>query len=84
METNEIMVNEEVVEAVEKISEKGSKDFKKNFKAGVIGGLVVVAGGLAMQYVIKPVAAKIRSKKKKNKEIIDDEFEYEDFDEVES
>lgn len=69
MDTNEIMVNEEVIETTEGIATAGSgKVFKK--AAGV--GLIVLGGFVAYKYVIKPVVAKIKTKKEQrriNKEV---------------
>lgn len=69
MNTNEIMVNEEVIETTEGIATAGSgKGFKK--AAGV--GLIVLGGFVAYKFVIKPVVAKIKTKKEQrriNKEV---------------
>lgn len=61
MNTNEIMVNEEVIDTIEEIATAGSgKGFKR--AAGIIS-LTVLGGLAAYKYVIKPVMAKIKTKK---------------------
>ena len=76
MDTNEIMVNEEVIETTEEIATASSG---KGFKVVAGVGLTVLGGLVAYKYVIKPVVAKIKSKKEQQK--IDAEFD--DFDDAE-
>jgi len=60
MDTNEIMVNEEIIETTEGIATAGSG---KVFKVVAGVGLTVLGGFVAYKYVIKPVIAKIKAKK---------------------
>lgn len=60
METNEIM-NNEVIEAAEEIIPAGTKSNAFKAIAGV--GLVVLVGGVAYKYAIKPFWEKHKSKK---------------------
>lgn len=60
MNTNELMVNEEVIETTEEIATAGSG---KGFKVAAGVGLTVLGGFVAYKYVIKPVIAKIKAKK---------------------
>ena len=74
MITNEIMVNEEVIEVTEEIATAGSGNGIK-MAAGI--GLVVLGGVAAYKYVIKPMVAKIKAKKEQQR--MDAEFDdYED------
>ena len=74
MDTNEIMVNEEVIEATEEIATAGSGNGIK-MAAGI--GLAVLGGVVAYKYIVKPMVAKIKAKKEQQK--IDAEFDdYED------
>ena len=69
MDTNEIMVNEEVIETTEEIATASSG---KVFKVAAGVGLTVLGGFVAYKYVIKPVVAKIKTKKEQrriNKEV---------------
>lgn len=59
MDTNEIMVNE-VIETTEEIATASSG---KGFKVAAGVGLTVLGGFVAYKYVIKPVIAKIKTKK---------------------
>jgi hypothetical protein len=68
METNEIMVNEEVMDTTEEIATASSS---KGFKVAVGVGLAVVGGVVAYKYVIKPIVAKIKAKKEQRR--IDEE-----------
>ena len=73
MDTNEIMVNEEVIETTEGIATASSG---KGFKVAAGVGLTVLGGFVAYKYVIKPVMAKIKAKKEQqriNEEV--DEFD---------
>lgn len=64
MDVNEIVNNEEVMEATPEIVEETSgSGFKK--VAGV--GLTLLAGGLAYKYIAKPIAAKIKAHKESKK-----------------
>lgn len=65
MEANEIMTNEEVTEVAEEIVTKESG----KLKTAAIGGLAVLFGGLAVQYAIIPVLAKLKAKKQTEKRI---------------
>ena len=76
MDTNEIMVNEEVIETTEEIVTASSG---KGFKVTAGVGLTVLGGFVAYKYVIKPVIAKIKAKKEQ--QMIDAEFD--DFDDAE-
>ena len=79
MDTNEIMVNEEVIELIDDISTEG---YGKVFKVTAGVGLVVLGGFVAYKYAIKPIVAKIKAKRKQQK--MDADFdEFEDFEDVE-
>ncbi|MFA7675056.1 MAG: hypothetical protein WCY38_03220 [Endomicrobiia bacterium] len=74
MDTNEIMVNEEVIETTEGIATASSG---KGFKVAAGVGLTVLGGFVAYKYIIKPMVAKIKAKKEQQK--MDAEFdEFED------
>lgn len=74
METNEIMTNEEVTEAVETVAEEiVTKGSGSKLKAAAIGGLAVLIGGLAVQYIVIPTVAKIKAKRQ-NANTIDSGF----------
>jgi len=64
MNTNEIMVNEKVIETTEGIATAGSG---KVFKVVAGVGLTVLGGFVAYKYVIKPVMAKIKNKKEQRR-----------------
>lgn len=64
MDTNEIMVTEEVIEATENITTAG---LGKGYKIAVGVGLAVFAGVIAYKYIVKPMAAKIKAKKDQSK-----------------
>lgn len=64
MSTNEIMVNEEVIETTDGIATAGSG---KVFKVVAGVGLTVLGGFVAYKYVIKPVIAKIKNKKEQRR-----------------
>lgn len=72
METNEIMTNDEVIEATEEIVEKTSGN---GMKYAVIIGLSIGVGVLSHKYLVKPLGNKIKSKleakKKLNGETVD-------------
>lgn len=70
MDTNEIMVNEEVIEVTEEIA---NASFGKGFKVAAGIGLTALGGFVAYKYVIKPVMAKIKAKKEQQK--IDKDFD---------
>jgi len=79
MNTNEMMVNEEVIEATEEIATAGSG---KVFGVAARVGLTVLGGFVAYKYVIKPMVAKIKAKKEQqriNAEV--DDFDYAEIDE---
>lgn len=76
MDTNEIMVNEEIIDTTEEIATASSE---KGFKVAAGVGLTVLGGFVAYKYVIKPVIAKIKAKKEQ--QMIDAEFD--DFDDAE-
>jgi hypothetical protein len=76
MDTNEIMVNEEVIETTEGIATAGSG---KVFKVAAGVGLTVLGGFVAYKYVIKPVMAKIKDKKEQQRI----NAEVDDFDDAE-
>jgi len=74
MNTNEIMVNGEVIEVTEEIATASSG---RGIKVAVGVGLVVLGGVAAYKYIIKPMVAKIKAKKEQQK--MDAEFdEFED------
>ncbi len=77
MDTNEIMVNDEVIEVTEDIANAGSG---KAIKVAAGIGLTVLGGFVAYKYVIKPVVAKIKAKKEQQK-MMNEEFD--DFDDAE-
>ena len=60
MDTKEMMVNDEVLEATEEIATTGSS---KGLKIAGIVGLSVLGGMIIYKYVVKPTIAKIRAKK---------------------
>lgn len=65
MNTNEIMVNEEVIDITEGIATASSG---KGFKvAAARVSLTVLGGFVAYKYVIKPVMAKIKAKKEQQR-----------------
>ena len=73
METNEIMVNEDVIEVTEEIANAG---FGKSFKVAAGVGLAVIVSFVAYKYVVKPMVAKIKTKKEQQRMDADfDEFE---------
>ena len=74
METNEIIVNEEVMEIAEDVVTSNSGTNFAKF-AGI--GLAVVIGGIAYKYAVKPFL----EKRKANKEI--DEHDEREEDEIE-
>lgn len=76
MNTNEMMVNEDVIEVTEEIANAG---FGKGFKVAAGVGLTVLGGFVAYKYVIKPVMAKIKTKKEQQRI----NAEVDDFDDAE-
>ena len=70
MDTNEIMVNEEVIETTEEIATASSG---KGFKVAAGVSLTVLGGFVAYKYVLKPVIAKIKTKKEQ--QMIDEEVD---------
>jgi len=76
---NEIMTNEEVMETTEEIAKVG---LSKGFKIGVGIGLAVLIGGVTYKYVVKPLVAKIKANKERQK-IVEVDFNHSD-DEEES
>lgn len=79
MNTNEIMVNEEVIEVTEEIATAG---FGKGFKVAAGIGLTALGGFAAYKYVIKPMVAKIKAKKEQQKINTEvDDFDYAEIDE---
>lgn len=77
METNEIMNNEEVMEATTEEVVKASSG--KGFKIAAGIGLAVLAGVVIYKYVGKPMIAKIRAQKEQ--QIIDIDAEWDDSEE---
>ena len=71
METNEIMNNEEVMEATTEEVVKASSG--KGFKVAAGIGLAVLAGVVIYKYVGKPMIAKIKAQKEQR--IIDAEWD---------
>lgn len=66
METNEIMTNEEVVEAAEEIVPASSEN---GIGVGIaIGSAVVLVGVLTAKYIVKPLVAKIKDKKNEQRD----------------
>lgn len=74
MDAKEIMTNDEVIETTEEIMKTGTS---KGFKIAAGVGLAVLAGGVAYKYIVKPIAAKIKSKKEQQMidEVDDNQFE---------
>lgn len=70
METNEMMVNEEVIGVAEEIMKVNSG---KGFKIAAGVGLIGVGGFVAYKYLVKPIIAKIKTKKESQE--IDEEIE---------
>lgn len=64
MDTNEIMVNEEVIEVTEEIATAGSGNGIK-MAAGI--GLAVLGGVVAYKYLVKPMVVKIKAKKEQQR-----------------
>lgn len=79
METMEIMNNEEVIETTEEIVNASSG---KGFKVAAGVGLAVFAGVATYKYVVKPIMAKIKTKKEQQGE--DNVVDITDFRETES
>lgn len=75
METNEIMENEEVMDAVENTAEKIMKEVPNNsrMKDFCIGGLVGAVSVLAVRYIIIPAVKKAKGKRK-HPDVIDGEY----------
>lgn len=59
MDAKEIMTNEEVMEVTEDIVKTGTG---KGFKVAAGVGAVMLIGGLAYKFVIKPAIAKFKTK----------------------
>ena len=76
MNTNEIMVNEKVIETTEGIATASSGN---GIKKAVGTGLTLLVGFVAYKYVIKPVVAKIKAKKEQQRI----NAEVDDFDDAE-
>jgi len=81
MDNNEIMVNEEVMEATEIVTSEAGKGFK--IAAGI--GLAALGSLIAYKYVVKPIVAKIKAKKAQQEiygeySVLEDD-EFEEFDE---
>lgn len=82
METNEIMKNEEVIEeATEETVKAGSHN---GLKTAAVVGLAMVAGGLACEFVVKPVVANFKQWRASHKaahpqKVIEDDVCDEDF-----
>ena len=80
MENNEIMVNEEVIEATEEIvTDKAGKGL---FVAAAVGAALIV-GSIVYKKVIKPAIAKAKAKKE-SEEAIEADFEEIENDELDS
>lgn len=60
METNEIMNNEEVVDATEEIVKVASKG---GFSKVATIGVAMIAGGLAYKFVVAPAVGKLKTMK---------------------
>lgn len=71
MENNEIMVNDEVIEATEEIADV--KSGNGLFVAAAVGAALIV-GAIVYKKVIKPAIAKAKAKKEAS-EVIEAEFE---------
>ena len=74
MDTNEIMLNDEVMEATEEIATAGSE---KGFKVVAGVGLAVIAGVIVYKYVAKPIIAKIKARKEQQVGIVVDSTDLE-------
>ncbi len=61
METNEMVMNEEVIGATEEVATSNAGKAVK--KAALIGGMIIV-GNVIRKKVIKPVIAKFKARKK--------------------
>ena len=59
MDTNEIMQDENIIEATEQIATAG---LDKGLVIGVAVGLVTLAGFAAYKWIVKPIVAKIKKK----------------------
>ena len=70
MDTNKIMVNEEVIEATGEIATAGSGNGIK-MAAGI--GLAVLGGVVAYKYLVKPMVVKIKAKKERK--AMEEEFD---------
>lgn len=63
MDTNEIMTNDEVMEAAEEVVTTNSEN---GIGVGMAIGAAVVLGGVAAyKYIVKPLVTKIKTKKNK-------------------
>lgn len=58
METKEIMANEEVMEVTENIVKTGTR---KGFKVAAGVGMIMLVGGLAYKFVVKPAIARFKA-----------------------
>lgn len=73
MDANEIMMNDEVTEAVEAATEAITDKSSGNFGVAAIGGAITLIGGLVVQYVVIPTVGKLLAKRKKKNsdEVVD-------------
>lgn len=74
MEDNEIMTNEEVTDLVETAENTVSSDGSGKLKMAAVGGLAVLVGGLATQYLFKPAIAKWKARKRDKDEVVDADY----------
>ena len=63
MDTNEILTNEEVVEA----AEDTAISLRKCWKVGIGIGVAGIAGVVAYRYAVKPMLAKWKAKREQKK-----------------
>jgi len=66
MENNDIInVTDEVIDVA---TEAASAGLSKGFKFGLGVGLIILTGGAAYKYVIKPITKKIKAKREQRAE----------------
>ena len=70
MENEKILVHDEVIDAAEKIVDVG---FGKGFKVATVIGLTILVSGITYRYIVKPIVAKIKTRKEQ--QLLDDVVE---------
>lgn len=67
MENENIMNNEEVIEATAELANAG---LSKGFKIGIGVGVAVLVGGITYKYAVKPMLEKVRAKRAQQEEVV--------------